>query len=145
SFPYNGSSKIHDKIHKEIQRLFDLLEMRTGAYNFDVRVDEDGKIFLMEVGPRNGGNYIPQVINYATGVDMIDYTIKAALGMDCSELVMKEPKGFWSYYAIHSVESGVLREIKIKDDVRRNNIVEKHLSYKPGDYIPAFEGANASL
>lgn len=145
SFPYNNPETVQDKIHREIQRLLDLLKMGTGAYNFDVRIDQEENVYLMEVGPRNGGNFIPQVIKYATGVDMLKYTIKAALGEDCSKLTMKEPKGFWSYYSIHSLDSGILKEINILDSVLKTNIVESFINYKPGDLVPSFEGANASL
>jgi biotin carboxylase len=145
SFPYNMPREMHNKIHAEIQRLFDLLGMKTGAYNFDIRVDDNYNIYLMEIGPRNGGNYIPQVIKYATGIDMIDYTIRAAMGGDCSDIKMVEPKGYWSYYAVHSSKSGVLKEIKIDEDVKSNHIVESHLNYKIGDQVPAFTGANGSI
>jgi biotin carboxylase len=145
SFPYNMPKRIHDKIHAEIQRLFDLLNIKTGAYNFDIRLDEDENVYLMEIGPRNGGNFIPQVTRYATGVDMIDYTIRAAMGEDCSDIKMVEPKGYWSYYAVHSSKSGVLKEIKIDEDVKANHIVESHLNYKIGDQVPAFTGANGSI
>src|SRR5699024_3985923 len=143
SDPYNMPKRIHEKIHNEIQRLLTLLDMRTGAYNFDVRIDANENVYLIEVGPRNGGNYIPQVTNYATGFDMLKYTIKAAMGEDCSQIHMVEPDGFWSYFAIHSSEAGVLKEIRINQEVEVNNIVEKHLNYKIGDQIPSFEGANA--
>lgn len=145
SFPYNMPKRIHDKIHAEIQRLFDLLNMKTGAYNFDIRIDRDENIYLMEIGPRNGGNFIPQVTRYATGVDMIDYTIRAAIGKDCSDIKMVEPKGYWSYYAIHSSRAGVLKEIQIDENVKVNHIVESHLNYKMGDRVPAFTGANGSI
>jgi biotin carboxylase len=145
SFPYNMPKRIHDKIHAEIQRLFNLLNMKTGAYNFDIRVDENENVYLMEIGPRNGGNFIPQVTRYATGVDMIDYTIRAAMGEDCCDIKMVEHKGYWSYYAVHSSKSGVLKEIKIDEDVKSNHIVESHLNYKIGDQVPAFTGANGSI
>lgn len=145
SFPYNMPSRTHDKIHAEIQRLFALLDMKTGAYNFDIRIDEDENVYLMEIGPRNGGNFIPQVIRYATGIDMIDYTIKAAMGEDCSDIEMAAPRGFWSYYAVHSSRAGILRDIKISEDVTTNHIVESHLNYKMGDQVPAFTGASGSI
>ncbi len=145
SFPYNMPKRVHEKIHAEIQRLLDLLNMETGAYNFDIRIDAEENIYLMEVGPRNGGNYIPQVIKYATGVDMLDYTIKAALGKDCSDIKMVEPEGCWSYYAVHTREAGILKEIIIDDAIRRNNIIECHLNYETGDKVPAFTGANSSI
>jgi biotin carboxylase len=145
SFPYNMPKSIHDKIHVEIQRLFGLLRMKTGAYNFDIRIDRNDNVYLMEIGPRNGGNFIPQVINYATGIDMIEYTIKAAMGEDCSDIKMREPEGYWSYYVIHSPKSGVLKKIHIDESVKQENIIESHMNYQIGDKVPAFIGANGSI
>jgi biotin carboxylase len=145
SFPCSMPERVQEKIHNEIQRLLILLDMRTGAYNFDIRLDHEGNVYLMEIGPRNGGNYIPQVIKYATGVDLVEYTIKAAVGEDCSSLKMAEPRGYWSYYAVHSSRAGRLQEIKIDERVKRDNIVEYHLNYRPGDDVPAFRGSNGTI
>ncbi|KZL93688.1 ATP-grasp domain-containing protein [Clostridium magnum] len=145
SFPYNMPQKIHEKIHLEIQRLLNLLNMKTGAYNFDIRIDKDENVYLMEIGPRNGGNYIPQVTKYATSVDMVEYAIKAAMAEDCSDIKMVDPKGYWSYYAIHSYKAGILKDIRINEDVKKNNIVESHLNYEIGDNIPVFRGANQTM
>ena len=145
SFPYNMPKRIHVKIHDEIQRLFDLLEMRTGAYNFDILIDQDENVYLMEIGPRNGGNYIPQVIRYSTGIDMVDYTLRAAMGEDCSDLKMVESTGYWSYYAVHSLISGILKEIRIDRKIEENYIVEKHLNYDIGDFVHSFTGANTNI
>ena len=145
SFPSVEPKATQAKIHKEIQRLLTLLDMKTGAYNFDVRLDKNREVVLMEIGPRNGGNMIPQVIQYATGVDMVEYTIKAALGIDCSGLTLIEPKGFWSYYVVHSHQGGTLKDVWVSDDFRKNNIVEFDLFFKNGDKIEAFTGSNGTL
>lgn len=145
SFPYNMPKRFHDKIHSEIQRLFDLLGMKTGAYNFDIRIDKDENVYLMEIGPRNGGNFIPQVTKYATGIDMIEYTIKSAMGEKIDEIKMIPSKGYWSYYAIHSSKAGILKEIRFSDEIEKNNVVESHLNYSIGDNIPAFTGANGCI
>lgn len=145
SWPYNMPKKIHDKIHKETQKLLDLLKMKTGAYNFDVRIDKNENVILMELAPRNGGNLIAQVIQYATGVDMVEWTIKAAMGEDCSHLQMVEPKGFWSCFMVHSKQSGILKEVQIVDDFRKNNIVEFNMLFKKGDKIDSFNGSNGTL
>jgi biotin carboxylase len=145
SFPYNMPKRIHDKIHGEIQRLLKLLNMKTCAYNFDIRIDKDENVYLMEVGPRNGGNFIPQVTRYATGVDMIEYTIKAAMGENCSGIRMVEQCGYWSYYAIHSSKTGILKEIKIDEKVKKNNIIESHFNYNISDNVPSFTGSNGSI
>lgn len=145
SWPYVMPARVHEKVHMEIQRLLDLLGMGTQAYNFDIRIDKDENVYLMEVGPRNGGNLIAQVIQYATGVDMVEYTIKAAIGEDCSGLRMAEPKGYWSNYMIHSQNAGILRKVWIDEDFMRNNIVEYEMMFQPGDTIDAFTGSNGTL
>lgn len=144
SFPYNNN-KIQEKIHNEIQRLLNLLNMRTGAYNFDIRIDKNDNVYLMEVGPRNGGNYIPQVIKYATNIDMLELSIKAAMGEDIDNVEMIDPNGYWSYFAVHSTQAGILKEIKIKENVRNENIVEKHMNYQIGEKVPAFRGSNGNI
>lgn len=145
SFPYNMSKEVHDKIHNEIQRVLTLLNMKTGAYNFDIRIDKDYNVYLMEIGPRNGGNMIPQVIEYSTGVNMVEYTVKAAMGEDCSDLKMKEQKGFWAYYALHSYKAGIFKELRINKEFKNNNIQEIHLNYEIGDKIPAYTGSNGTI
>lgn len=145
SFPYNMPKKIQDKVHAEIQRALSLLNMGTTAYNFDLRIDKDYNVYLMEVAPRDGGNYIPQVIKYATGVDLIECSVLAAMGEPIKSFVPIESSGYWAYYAVHSTKSGILDRISIDSDVVRNNIVENHILKKPGDRIDAFSGANTTL
>lgn len=144
SFPYNMPKDVQDKIHSEIQRLLSLLGMRTSTYNFDMRIDKDFNVYLMEVAPRDGGNYIPDVIKYATGVDLVECSVKAATGekIDCTEF--GKPSGFWSYYAVHSLKDGILKEIKITEEGKKH-IVENHIIKNSGDGISAFTGANTTL
>lgn len=144
SFPYNMTSDIHNKIHSEIQRLLTLLNMKTSTYNFDIRIDKDYNVYLMEIAPRDGGNYIPQVIKYATGIDLVECSVKAAMGMDISDIKFTSQNGFWAYYAVHSLKDGILDNIKISEDAKKH-IVENHIIAKKGDTIHTFIGANSTL
>lgn len=146
SFPYNMPEDVQNKIHDEIQRLISLLEMKTTTYNFDLRIDKDYNVFLMEVAPRSGGNYIPQVIRYATGVDLAACSVRAAVG-EPIELPddASKAEGFWAYYAVHSNRDGILDRVVIDENIEKNNIVENHIIAKPGDLIRAFTGANTTL
>lgn len=144
SFPYNMPEDVQTKIHDTIQRLLTELGMRTCTYNFDMRIDKDYNVYLMEVAPRDGGNYIPDVIRYATGVDLVECSVKAAMGDPIELPADHDPKGFWAYYAVHSYEDGVLDEVKVRDDVKPM-IIENHLIKHPGDHIEAFRGANSTL
>ena len=118
--------------------------MGSCTYNFDMRIDRDLNVYLMEVAPRDGGNYIPDVIKYATGVDLVECSVKAAMGeqIDCSGF--GSPSGFWSYYAVHSYDDGILKDILISDEGKKH-IVENHIIKKAGDKISSFTGANTTL
>ena len=99
----------------------------------------------MEIGARNGGNYIPQVIEYATGVDLVTYTIKAAMGDDCSDLKQKQSKGFYAYYALHSNRSGIMEDIVIDENFSNNNLLELNLNFEINDYIETYKGSNNTI
>lgn len=145
SWPSTLSKSIQNKIHDELQRLIDLLNMEIGAFNFDIQIDEQENVYFIDMGARNGGHLIPHVIKYATGVDMIEYTIKAALGEDCSDLMMAAPQGYWSSYLINSQKDGIFKGIEIEDEFKRDNIVEYDLNAKIGDKISAYIGSNLRL
>ena len=145
SFPYNMPQEIHDKVHNEIQRLLTLMKMGTTTYNFDIRIDEEYNVYLMEVAPRDGGNYIPNIIKYATGVDLVECSVKAAMGSEIDTGHFGRMQGYWAYYAVHSNSNGILDHIEIDPETEKYHIIENHVMKKRGDEIKAFTGANTTL
>ena len=144
SFPYNMPRQVHDKIHAEIQRLITLLGLRDAVYNFDIRIDSDYNVYLMEIAPRSGGNYIPQVINYITGTDMVPYAVKMAMGDTEDITYNSDTDGFYAYYAVHSGREGILREIRIAAEAEKN-IIDKYIVKHKGDPVSPFVGSNSTL
>lgn len=133
-----------DKVHNELQRLITCLGMKTGAYNIEVILDKDDNVYILELGARNGGSLIPQITQYATGVDMVEYTIKAALGEDCSDIEMLPAKGYWCNYMVHSKVTGKLKEVVVADELK-DNFVEYQTDFHEGDDVFAFENAGHAL
>lgn len=145
SFPYNMPDSVYNKVHAEIQRLLMLLGMKNCTYNFDICIDKDYNVYLMEIAPRNGGNYIPQIIRYATGVDLIEYSVRLAMGETLDAPKFNKVEGFWAYYAVHSLEDGILDCVEISPEIEQRYIVENHLIKHHGDRISTFRGANTTL
>ncbi len=139
------SNDLKEKIDAELQRLITALGMKTCAYNIEVILDKNDNVYILELGPRNGGSYIPQLIQYATGVDMIEYTLKGAMGLDCSELKMTGSQGFYSNYMIMSIESGVFKEIWFDQKFKDNNLLEVHCTYSKGENVSAYKNTTHSL
>ena len=145
SFPCSLSPEMLRRVNEEIQRLLSMLDMRTAAYTFEVRIDHDQNIYLMEAAPRNGGNFIPEVIRYSCGLDLIEYSVRGAMGENITVESLREPQGFYSYYVVHSIMDGVLDHVEINPEVRRKHVIEEHILSRPGENVYAFTGANRGI
>lgn len=144
TFPTTHNEERLNLAHKETQRLLDLLGMRVGALNFDFVFSDDGSFYFLELGPRNGGCLIPEVIQYATGVNLIKHTVDAALGLCCKDLTMKPVNGFWSSYMVHAVETGVYSRLFLSE--RAKEYIVEHADYvQPGAQVSAFHSSNDTL
>ena len=144
SFPLSMPESAYEKIRVEIQRLLSLLGMKTCTYNFDIRIDAEQNVYLMEVAPRDGGNYIPDVIRYATGVDLVECAIRGAMGETFPVPEHAKADGYWSYFAVHSLENGILDRVEIADWAQEK-IIENHIINQKGDPVKPFVGANSTL
>ena len=137
--------QMKNKVDNELQKLITALGMKTSAYNIEVIIDENDDVYILELGPRNGGSYIPQLIKYATGVDLVEYTIKAALGEDCSELKMVDSKGFFSNFMIYSTVSGKYKGIWFDKEFEKHNLLDVYCTYSEGDEVTAYKNTAHSL
>ncbi len=129
------------QLAEDLQRLISSLEMKSTAYNVEAIYGKDGKVYILELGARSGGSLIPQITALATGVDMVPYVIKAAMGEDCSDLKMAPVKGFWSNYMAHTNETGHYNGIAFDEDFEKNHLVDYISEAKTGDLIHKYRDA----
>ena len=144
-WPSMLTSDMKEKVDNELQKLISALKMKTCAYNIEVIIDENDDVYVLELGPRNGGSYIPQLIEYATGVDMVEYTIKASVGEDCSGLKMAPTVGCFSNYMIYSTQSGKYKGIWFDEEFEKNNLLDVYCTYNFGDEVTAYQNTSHSL
>lgn len=140
SYPSYLSDELKNKAKSEINRLMKLLGMRFGAINMDFIIDAKGDVYIIEIGPRNGGNLITDVIRQASGVDLAKCTIRAALGLELDEDFTKPIHTYVSSYVVHSLKDGIYKGTEIDDDIRDDILLFKDLT-NPGDKIQRFDNA----
>ena len=143
-WPTEKNRFILDEIKSELQRLGDLLKFRTGLLNVEWRVCKDGKVYLMEVSPRAGGNRLAELLNYATDVNIIEAEVSKAI---CKPLLpIHEPiiKDNYCILVLHSEKAGKFVDVTIGDNFS-GEIIEKEIRVKKGDNIEAFSGANNAI
>ena len=139
------SDSLKKKIDGELQRLITELGMKTCAYNIEVILDKDDNVYVLELGPRNGGSYIPQLIKYATGVDLVKYTILGAVGEDCGDLKMAPTNGCYSNYMIMSHRAGRFKRICFDKNFENNNLLDVYCTYKKGDDVTPYKNTTDSM
>lgn len=144
SWPSSISEKNKIELKQELQRLIHLLDMKSSIYNIEVREATDGKAYIMEVSPRGGGNRLSEVIHYATGLDLISYSIKAALGENIENIPELTYDGNWAEVILYSNIEGSFAELIILPTIEKY-IVEKDLWVLKGEKINAFTGANEAI
>ncbi len=144
SYPSVLDDALKEKARSEIERLMKLLNMKTGALNLDFIVDQSGNVYILEIGPRNGGNLITDAIRAATGVDLAKYTILAALGEDCSDLREREARQYVSSYVIHAAQDGTFEGLEISPGLQKD-VLRKDLFIKRGEHVHRFENGGFGI
>lgn len=144
SFPYIQEQRLQKKAHNIIETILTKLKMKVGGLNIEYLTDKNENIYLLEIGPRNGGNLIPDIIKYVTGIDLIELAVESALGKDCSDLRMVDTDGFYSSYILHAQNDGIVKEIQISKEIEKF-IVQKNIFINPGDEVEKFNGSNNTL
>lgn len=142
TWPSKREEKVIQLIEEELKNAVQKSDFKMGAVNIEVRVNRENKIYIMEIGPRSGGNYTPQVINYSSGFDMVSALLDSYEGKP-----VKIPDNLYlpsAYYALHTDNKGILKEIIIRNEIKPF-IKEYHQYKKIGDNVSSFQGANAAL
>ncbi len=143
-WPADKHDYILDDVKQQLQRLGHLLNFRTGLFNVEWRVCKDGKVYLMEVSPRAGGNRLAEILNYATDVDIIDAEVSKTIGETIPMVHEPNYKGHYCILVLHSDKAGRFKNVEILDSFI-GEIVEKEIRVNTGDSVEPFSGANNAI
>ena len=130
------------KANNDVARLIKLVGFKNGPINIEARVNREGMLYIMEIGPRSGGHFVPNAIKYCTGFNMVKATIDLQIGEEI--LLPKNKKKYSAYYAINSDEDGVLEQLKISVELKQY-VREFHQYVKLGEKVKSFQGANYAI
>ena len=142
SFPSTHSAEIITQAKNIIEKILIYAGYKKGPINFDILVSE-GQPFIIEVAPRSGGNYIPEVIKRHNGVDLLKATLLTYSDKNYSFGEKQNKIQYISSYMIHSRAEGRFKSLSIKDDLVPF-IYDKIIYVKKGDLVKNFtQGSHA--
>ncbi|MCM3765960.1 ATP-grasp domain-containing protein [Neobacillus niacini] len=132
-------------VRSELQRLIDRLNLKTGALNIEAIIGRDEKIYFIDIGPRNGGNLIPDFLKIITEIDFVGATVEAAIGNNELDVNYKPTtEEFYFSYTVHSAKSGKLEAILFKNGIE-NHIIHREIYKEKGDMIEVFTDGTKAL
>ena len=144
SWPASISDEHQKELTSEIQRLITLLGLKSSIYNIETRECINGKAYIMECSPRGGGNRLAEMLRYATGVDLITNSVRAAIGEPCVGIEQKPYDGAWAEIILHSDRPGIFKELWISDSIVQN-VIERDLWIESGTKVGGFSAANEAI
>ena len=144
-WPSVMEQKYQDEIKNELQRLFTLLDVKTGLFNVECRVCTNGKAYLMEVSPRAGGNRLAEMLDYAADVNINEAETRKAIGLPVENMHEPNYKGHFAILVLHSGKQGIFEGVDIESDFKKKHVIEEEVRLNIGDKVGSFTGANAAL
>lgn len=143
SFPLMLEPQDTAAVRRTLQEMVDRLGIRCGAMNVELVVDAQGRVWPIDVGPRNGGNMIPDLLGLIFGVDVVELTVRAAMGenvtLDCGS---GEP--CYATHNLHSSRNGTFDGVAYSD-VLKPFILRQCVYKTPGDAVEYFDNAAKAL
>lgn len=143
-WPADKSGNVLNDVRQQLQRLGKLLNVNTGLFNVEWRVCNNGKVYLMEVSPRAGGNRLGEILNYATDVDIIEAEVNKAIGEPLPYVHEPSYNGHYSILVLHSDKDGLFKGIDVNDKVK-SHVVETEIRVQSGETVESFSGANNAI
>lgn len=133
------------ELDRQLQALVSGAGLRTGCMNFDALLSQ-GKVVLLDVGLRNGGNLFADVINLSTGVDLTTAAIYASLGLrfEVPSLHVDRSRTIVSHVVHSHVPDGRFESVQL-DPAVAPWLIRESIFASDGDPIAAYTRGDAGI
>jgi D-alanine-D-alanine ligase len=135
AIPSSLPEKEQNDLIEMTEEILEKLGIQNGCIHFEAKSTKNGPVPL-EINMRLGGDYIPAYIKGAWGVDLVDYTVKIALGQHFKIEQHATPDKYiigWDLYPEHS---GILVELNIDPALEKRKYLEEiHIYKEIGDAV----------
>lgn len=143
SYPLTLGDRDVRAVKDTLQKMVEDLGLKFGSVNVELVVDKSDRVWPIDIGPRAGGNMIPDLLSMIFGLDVVELAVRTAMG----EAVHVEPDQKSDYLATHNLHSaaeGVLEDIGFSDELERY-IIRTCIYVKAGDDVHYFDNASKAL
>lgn len=102
-------------IEEYVKKIMKLIGIENGPCHTEIIVKSNGEIGIVETHCRLGGDCIPNLVNNAFGIDMVELWAKQVLGDNILDKLNATKNRYSSIYFIDAQKSGILKSIPSLD------------------------------
>lgn len=143
SYPLMLDEVDEKAVQDTLQSMVDKLGIRFGSVNVELVVDKNNKVWPIDIGPRAGGNMIPDLLGMIFGVDVVKMAVLTAMGEKIEENI-NEGIPFCATHNLHTNQNGKYKNIEFSNELE-NKIIRECLYKKTGDDVAFFDNAAKAL
>lgn len=143
SYPIDLSEERKQIVKSEVSHLVASTGNTSGAFNIEMIIDRHNRLFFLDAGPRNGGNMLPEFISMISKKDIVEATIKVAMG-DTSDLDVEldgESGGYWGLGVLHTTVAGKYKGIEYSP-LAKQSLIREMIQKKIGQDVQPFKRCN---
>jgi biotin carboxylase len=143
SYPLQLENADVENVKLTLSTMVSKLGIRNGSMNVELVVDKSNRVWPIDVGPRSGGNMIPDLLGDMFGVDIAEMSIEVAMGKPVVKTIHM-PEGCYATHNLHSNKTGLYKGIVFSDKLTPY-IYRKCLYKEAGDKVEYFDNASKCL
>lgn len=143
-WPCKYGNEVLDELISQVEAIAKATGFLDGPVNIEARVTKTGEVYIIEVGPRNGGNYVPIIQERLTGFDFISQIICDALGEEILIQETRHTKKVGAHYILHAEKSGVLKGLKISEHIKEH-IFYYNVFKRKDEIVSEYIGSNTTI
>ncbi len=135
SIPTSLPEKHQDELLEMVEETLERLGIQNGCIHFEAKSTRHGPIPL-EINLRMGGDYVYSYIKDAWEIDLIEMTVKIALGQYIKIDNQEEPEKYIIGWDLYPEDSGILVQLDISERLKHKRYLEElHIYKKIGEPV----------
>src|SRR5690554_4433703 len=141
-WPASISNDAMASVIEQAEKVEQAAEYLDGPIKIEARVDNE-QAYIIEVGPRNGRNFVPIIQYRLSGFDFTRALIDIAFGRITDSTSFDNYKA-GAHYILHAEEEGEFRGLEIHPDLDKNIFFMK-IFKKVGEVVKPYTGSNETV
>ena len=144
SIPYRKQEILGEEVRRQVILALNALGMDNCPVNCDL-MEKDGKIYVIEITGRAGGNCLPEIAGLYYGINYYEAIVRLAMDMDVKNLFAgKSLRPAVLSHIFTSDKDGILKQIHNENNPQPD-LADLSFNVSPGDEIRHYENGRDRL